>query len=90
MQYPIGCVCAAALGLPRSFLQGIRDDTGNVAPLQPSRSGRHRVEEWSNSTNLGPSLVHRSVTLVTGSDPSSRQVTKHAEPGRGGSTIKNS
>jgi len=32
-------------GLPHSLPEGIRDDPGNVAPLQPSGSGRHRVEE---------------------------------------------
>ncbi len=37
---------------------------------------------WSNSTNLGPSQVQKSVTLATGRDPSSRQVKKYAEPGR--------
>ena len=57
-------------GLPHSFLT-----TPTPLPDTASRS-------WSNSTNLGPSLVQESGTMVTGREPSSRQVTKYAEPGR--------
>jgi hypothetical protein len=47
-----------ALPLP----EGIRDNTGNVEPLQPFRSGRHRVQESAQFDELrsvnGPQAGH--------------------------------